>query len=228
LIDRDFMMLPIASKALAPLLWLLASESKDGAFDASQDELIFRLHVTAKDLQGLKPLIDKGFFIVAINVLADCKQDAIPEREGETETEKPLSAVADRFPEFWNLWPKSQRKQAKPKCHQVWKRKSLDAKADSILAHVKVMAASESWRGGFDPAPLTYLNQERWDGAEMDAPQSGSKPWFINGWNSIVSKGQEYRLNETDFDSPPQFRMAVLRAAGITPEMVKQAEAMAK
>ena len=86
--DRVFMCLPLASKALAPLLWLLASESKDGIFDGSLDELVFRLHITPKDYQdGVKPLIDKGFFVVASGVLAECYQDAIPETEGETETE---------------------------------------------------------------------------------------------------------------------------------------------
>jgi len=86
--DRVFMCLPLASKALAPLLWLLASESKDGVFDGSLDELVFRLHITPKDYQdGVKPLIDKGFFVVASGVLAECYQDAIPETEGERETE---------------------------------------------------------------------------------------------------------------------------------------------
>jgi hypothetical protein len=88
--DRAFMCLPLASKALAPLLWLLASETKDGKFDGSLDELVFRLHITEKDYDaGLKPLIDKGFFIIASGVLAESKQPAIPEteREGETETE---------------------------------------------------------------------------------------------------------------------------------------------
>jgi hypothetical protein len=86
--DRVYMCLPIASKALAPLLWLLASETKDGQFDGSLDELMFRLHITKKEYEdGLKPLIDKGFFIVASRVLADSKQDAIPETETETETE---------------------------------------------------------------------------------------------------------------------------------------------
>ena len=80
--------MPLASKALAPLMWLLASESKDGTFDGSLDELVFRLHITPKDYQdGVKPLIDKGFFIVASGVLAECKQLAIPERETERETE---------------------------------------------------------------------------------------------------------------------------------------------
>jgi hypothetical protein len=86
--DRVFMRLPIASKALAPLLWLLASETKDGQFDGSLDELVFRLHITPKEYEdGLKPLIDKGFFTIASGVLAECYQVAIPEREGETERE---------------------------------------------------------------------------------------------------------------------------------------------
>jgi len=87
--DRVFMCLPLASKALAPLLWLLASESKDGTFDGSLDELVFRLHITPKDYEdGLKPLIHNGFFIVASGVLADSYQVAIPETEREGETKR--------------------------------------------------------------------------------------------------------------------------------------------
>ena len=87
--DRSYMRLPIASKALAPMLWLLASESKDGVFDGSLDELVFRLHITPKEYQdGVKPLIDNDFFILVSGVLAERKQSAIPETEGEGETEK--------------------------------------------------------------------------------------------------------------------------------------------
>ena len=86
LTNRDFMCLPIASKALAPMLWLLASESKDGVFDASFEELQFRLHISFKDYQdGLKSLIDKKFFETADGVLAECLQVATPETERETE-----------------------------------------------------------------------------------------------------------------------------------------------
>jgi hypothetical protein len=87
--DRKFMRLPIASKAIAPLLWLLASESKDGVFDGSLDELVFRLHISPKEYQdGVKPLIDNEFFIIASIVLADSKQTAIPETETEREKER--------------------------------------------------------------------------------------------------------------------------------------------
>jgi len=86
--DRVFMRLPIASKAIAPMLWLLASESKDGVFDGSLDELVFRLHITEKEYQsGVKPLIDNNFFTVVSGVLAERLQDAIPETERETEAE---------------------------------------------------------------------------------------------------------------------------------------------
>jgi len=94
------MRLPIASKAIAPMLWLLASESKDGVFDGSLDELVFRLHITPKEYQdGVKPLIDNDFFILVSGVLAERKQVAIPETEGETETETKKKATSVAPPE---------------------------------------------------------------------------------------------------------------------------------
>ncbi len=107
--DRHYQSLPLASRALAPMLWLLASETKDGSFDADPEELAFRLRTNVKDItNGLKPLIDKGFFIVvqdASSVLADCVQVAVPETEGEAETEKEKEGEAKRAsripPNFW-------------------------------------------------------------------------------------------------------------------------------
>jgi len=99
--DRDFMSLPLASKALAPLLWLLASEEQDGVFDASSEELQFRLRLTPKEIeQGIKPLIDKGLFVVASKALAEGLQVAsksCSETEGETETEREKKVTVQRF-----------------------------------------------------------------------------------------------------------------------------------
>ena len=116
--DRSYMRLPIASKALAPMLWLLASESKDGVFDGSLDELVFRLHITPKEYQdGVKPLIDNDFFNVVSGVIAECKQVAIPETEGETETkrEKKATSVATPIGVSDSVWQefKSLRKAKK-------------------------------------------------------------------------------------------------------------------
>lgn len=62
--DFEFASLPVESRALAPMLWLLASENDSGAIDATLDKLGFRLHMTAKEVaEALHPLIEAGFFI---------------------------------------------------------------------------------------------------------------------------------------------------------------------
>lgn len=103
LIDNyDFCCLPVASKALAPLIWLLAAETNDGTVNLDPEWLAFRLRWDIHTVrEGLTPLIDKGFLDVASGVLADCYQPDTPETEteGEGETEKEakasLSAKAD-------------------------------------------------------------------------------------------------------------------------------------
>lgn len=96
--NRDFHCLPVASKALAPLLWLLASESVDGSIDASIENLSFRLRMSEKEINSaIRPLIDKGFFDVvqlASTPLAPCLSNADSETETETEESAALAASA--------------------------------------------------------------------------------------------------------------------------------------
>lgn len=95
--DYEYACLPLASKALAPLLWLLASESTDGSVRIDVDWLAFRLRWSVDDVkEGVTPLIDKGFLIIASDVLAPCKQDACLEGEGEGETEGEIPNLLDR------------------------------------------------------------------------------------------------------------------------------------
>jgi hypothetical protein len=95
--DSDFHRLPLASRALAPMLWLLASESLDGSIDGDVAELAFRLRQTEKEIDAaLKPLISKGFFVVqqdASSVLADCSEKA-PRDRGDTETDTETEEIA--------------------------------------------------------------------------------------------------------------------------------------
>lgn len=92
--DCDFQSLPVASRALAPMLWLLASEQIDGVIRMSLDVLAFRLRSDTTTLaNAMKPLINKGFFDDTSNTLAPCDQDAMPEKsreEKETETDNSL------------------------------------------------------------------------------------------------------------------------------------------
>ena len=75
--DYDFHCLPIASKALAPMLWLLASENPDGQISGRTVEVAFRVRMSEDEfLAALNPLVEAGFFDHASEVLASCKHVA--------------------------------------------------------------------------------------------------------------------------------------------------------
>lgn len=76
------------------------------------------------------------------------------------------------FTNFWSAWPKSPRKEAKGKCLELWRRKDLEPIADDIVKHVKTKTARTDWAkngGQFVEAPLVYLGQRRWEGAELSS-----------------------------------------------------------
>ena len=75
------------------------------------------------------------------------------------------------FLRFWSTWPKHQRKQAQGKCWTLWRQKDFDQVAPAILEHVEALKASDDWQRGYVPAPLVYLNQRRWEGAEAPAQE---------------------------------------------------------
>lgn len=119
--------LPDASRALAPMLWLLASESDDGTITGEVDEIAFRLRTSAeKVVAALNPLISAGFFLLeqsASAALATSEQTAISESEieeqdkTEEETEKrvPIVSTLDEAVQAYNEtaeqagWAKVQR-----------------------------------------------------------------------------------------------------------------------
>jgi len=106
--DMQFQRLPVASKALAPMLWLLASESNDGVIHRSAEEIAFRLRMTEKEvLSAIKPLIDNGFFIDDSNMLASSLQDATTEKRQSRdrdrvreETETPSGVSESVFKDY--------------------------------------------------------------------------------------------------------------------------------
>ena len=71
--------------------------------------------------------------------------------------------TSSKFDEFWNAWPSSKRKVAKSECQKKWAKAGLDSVAETIIAQVNILKVSEQWTGGYEPAPLTYINQRRWE-----------------------------------------------------------------
>ena len=74
------------------------------------------------------------------------------------------------FEDFWKAWPRSERKGGKSTCLAKWNKLKLDTQADQIIKHVEWMKTTDAWKkadGAYIPAPLVYINQMRWDGAEV-------------------------------------------------------------
>lgn len=203
--DFEFCRLPVASKALAPFLWLLASEYEDGKITASLDELAFRLRMTRGDLaDALSPLVQTGFFN-ASEPLADRQPAAIPEKEREIEEEDiekrkretranalVVSWPSDSGEQFWTLYP---NKVGKPKALAKLElcRKRGVVFADIIAGVASYVASKPPDRAWLNPE--TFLNQERW----LDQPAIVS-----NGRRTLndAITDQLARLNALDEPAP--------------------------
>lgn len=180
--DFAFARLPLASKAVAPLLWVLASEYENGAITASLDEIAFRIHVSREDLDAaLGPLIAAGFFIDSDGI-AECKQPAsaplaaaeqvatLEKEKRREETEKnsrpkPVECAPSRFDEFWKVYPRrlgdNPRKPAEDKFNRLVK---TGVDPSVMIEAVKAMALTKAADVGtqFIPQAVTWLNQQRW------------------------------------------------------------------
>jgi hypothetical protein len=74
------------------------------------------------------------------------------------------------FDEFWDAYPKCFRKGEKATCKKKWADSYYFTQKEIIVRHLQWMATTAQWlkdNGAFIPAPLVYLNQQRWDGAEI-------------------------------------------------------------
>jgi hypothetical protein len=171
--DYEFHCLPLASKALAPLLWLLACESTEGEIDADPVKLSFRLRLSEKEVtSALNPLIDSSFFEVvrpASNALAERQQNGVSERETERETDS-ASALAvvrvlqpeDPPPglnlEVWSRWVDYRKQIRKP------------LKPVSMPAAQRELAAL----GSEQAAAVEYTIAKGWTG--LRTPEKSSQP----------------------------------------------------
>lgn len=116
--------------------------------------------------------------------------------------------MSDQFEKFWAAWPRSFRKGGKSVCLARWKKGLYDGCADQIIKHVTWMSTTDAWRksdGAFIPAPLVYLNQQRWDGAEI--PDSFGQPVV----NPVLLKIEEDSHKAAPISEEIKKRFAALR-----------------
>jgi hypothetical protein len=101
--DFDFQSMPVASRALAPMMWLLASEYENGEIPSETRKIAFRLRMTLEELaQAFEPLLRRGFFEIIgeddlsdSGTLAERYQDSIPEKENKGENKLETEVVSD-------------------------------------------------------------------------------------------------------------------------------------
>ena len=153
--NLDWFQLSSDQKATLFELWCLASQDEGNL--PSVDIIAFRLRK------------DKDYIINMLEVLSDwlCTSSAQSADDGQTSSapdkireDNNISIV--RFEDFWKEFPVNRKVGKKP-CMDKWSKKGLDNIADRIINHVKAMKQSKQWKDGFNPAPLTYINQERWE-----------------------------------------------------------------
>jgi hypothetical protein len=207
--NYEFHRLPVASRALAPMLWLLASEYEGGKITMSLDAIAFRLRMPVDELSiALKPLIEGDFFHDDSDMLADCYHGAIPEIETETQdkTETDIRVVAiathpsaEQFEKFKAAYPK--RGAANP-----WK-PALRIFAAALKRGEppeRIIEGAAAYREECDRLKIigtekvaqaqTWLNQDRWkdylDGSEADTARRAEAYAVAEakGWRLIGGK----------------------------------------
>jgi hypothetical protein len=163
--DIEIHKLSFEQKAVLVELWCLGSES-DGILP-DNFEIAFRLHYPVDFVDKIvKELFTRGW-------LEKDYQPVSIEKRREREEKIYVVKTTDRFSEFWDLYP-TTRKVNKKTCLERWANKNLDAIADEVISYVKKMKDTKSWKEGFSPAPLTLINQERWNDGEV---QQVRKVW---------------------------------------------------
>jgi len=164
--DIEIHKLSFEQKALLVELWCLGSES-DGILP-DNFEIAFRLHYSVDFVDKIvNELFTRGW------LEKDYQPVSIEKRREREEKNIYVVKTTNRFSEFWDLYP-TTRKVNKKTCLERWANKNLDAIADEVITYVKKMKDSKSWKEGFSPAPLTLLNQERWNDGEV---QQVRKVW---------------------------------------------------
>jgi hypothetical protein len=105
------------------------------------------------------------------------RQSNALDTDTDTDKSNTTPAKADSlFTKFWETYPNTDRKQAKGKCLDAWKKAKAESCAAVVIGHVERLKTSNDWlknNGEFIPAPLVYLNQRRWDGAVEKQSEGG-------------------------------------------------------
>lgn len=125
-----------------------------------------------------------------------------PKQKPKKKNPPPPSDEGGAFDAFWDSWPKHPRKVAEAQCRRKWKTKGCETVAGQVMAALEAAKASESWRkdaGEFIPAPLTWLNQSRWEApTEAESAAEANEATWHQSRSGIEAKGESMGLGRWD------------------------------
>jgi hypothetical protein len=202
--DMHYQRLPIASKALAPMLWLLASESNTGVIEKTTEEIAFRLRMLEKDvINAIKPLIDNGFFSDADNVLADSLQDATTEKRQsrvreEKETDTPDGVSPSIFKDYLKV-RKAKKSPWTPTALEGLQREAK--KAGKTLEEVMRICCEKNWVG-FNP---------EWLKTDVKTQDKPTIQWHQT-LGGVMAKGKELGIEPKAGETEGQYRQRLISA----------------
>ena len=150
---------PGLARAMREEGWMLGSGGKVSLpnFDRHNGKTAKQRALTNKRVDTHRKRSGNGYGVTS----------ALPEKRREEITPLPPSGA---FVRFWAAWPSGPRKHAKGKCWEAWRKGGFDGQIETVVSHVEAMKATSEWqreKGRFVVAPLVYINQRRWEGAEV-------------------------------------------------------------
>lgn len=142
--DYIFHQLPVESRALLPMLWLLGSEN-NGNIPKDYGEIGFRIRMTEKQVDAaIKPLFENGF-LESIDCLDNVYTESSLERERELEIEGEQEEEGecknDDLVNATEIWNEIAVKHKLPRCQNL-----TEARKKSLKKRLKEAGGIEGWK----------------------------------------------------------------------------------
>ncbi len=179
------------------LLWVLASETMEGAVPYDRDELRFRLRLPKFELSALTRLIKDGFLIATASTCKRMQASAVPETETETEGEKRQSRYISIFDSSRKLFPGIVRGLETEFANLCKKYSDWKEIVPLLLPAVEGQIAARKTKQGFVPPWKnfqTWINNRCWEDV-----QGGGKAKTIDKQKALELKQSEIRRDMSGY-----------------------------
>lgn len=175
--DFKFQSMSAESRALLPMIWLLACEDEDptsGLVRASYEEIVFRLRIRTETFTECLRELQAAEFIECIESVQDSYKGRNETVPPESETDK--KDISSDFDSFWEAYP---RKVGKGTAKKAYAKAVRSASPEQILSGVQAYKANKPSYADW-AHPTTWLNAERWSDVYAEDKPKRNVPDHFN------------------------------------------------